>query len=217
MAIDGPSGFGLSSITSALGSVVMFLILFAYPIVFEMRWGGRTPGKRVMGLRVIRDGGYPINLVSSAIRNVLRFVDFGVLPLSPPLVLFGLPGLLCIFFSPVYKRMGDYAAGTLVIVEAGNTPFGSRRDVAPPIEGVGQFMPLVRNLDRMTADDYRSVRRFAARRREFELTVQAALGERLARPLIEKLEIPAQIDYQLQFADVVEAIERRYAEDRGVV
>lgn len=217
MGIEGRGGFGLSSIISAVGYIVDFLILFAYPIFFEMVWGGRTPGKRLMGLRVIRDGGYPIDLVSSATRNVLRFIDFGILPIQPPLVLFGLPGLLSLFFSPAYKRIGDYAAGTLVIVESGVTPFASSRPITPPGPGVEKFMPLVRNLDRMTPAEYRAVRRFTARRRQFDLPVQAALGERLARPLLVRLEILAQIDYQLQYADLLEAIERRYTEDRGLL
>jgi uncharacterized RDD family membrane protein YckC len=216
-SLDGGAGFGLGSIVTAVGLVVDFLILFAYPIFWEMRWGGRTPGKRLMGLRVIRDGGYPINLVSSATRNVLRFIDFGILPITPPLALCGLPGLITIFLSPTYKRIGDYAAGTLVIVEAGMTPFAGDRQPAPTRPTVAQFMPLVRNLDRLTPEEYRVVRRFTSRRERMDLPVQAALGERLARPLLQKLEIPVQIMYQLQFADLLEAIERRYSEERGIL
>src|SRR5256885_430738 len=66
------AGLGLGNIATAIGFIAIFLILFVYAIFFEMLWGGRTPGKRLMGLRVIRDGGYPIDLVSSIIRNVLR-------------------------------------------------------------------------------------------------------------------------------------------------
>jgi uncharacterized RDD family membrane protein YckC len=215
--LGGRSGIGLGSILTALGLVVAFLVIFAYAIFFEMLWGGCTPGKRLLGLRVVRDGGYPITLVSSVIRNVLRFIDYGLVPISPPLVLFGLPGLLCIFFSPTYKRIGDYAAGTLVIVEAGVTPFAGKRSNAAPTPAVAALLPFVRNLDRMTPEEYRIVRRFTSRRDEMELVVQAAIGERLARPLMEKLEIQVPIMYQLQFADMLDAIERRYAEDRGIL
>src|SRR5689334_22900612 len=55
--------------------VLTFVVQFAYATIFEMLWGGRTPGKRLLGLRVIREGGYPINLVASSIRNVLRIID----------------------------------------------------------------------------------------------------------------------------------------------
>ncbi|HZO88794.1 MAG TPA: RDD family protein [Chthonomonadaceae bacterium] len=211
-------GMSVSSILTALGYIAVFLILFAYPIFFEMLWGGRTPGKRLFGLRVIRDGGYPINFIASAIRNILRFIDIGVVPMSgTALVLWGMPGLLSIFFSPRYKRIGDYAAGTLVIMEAGATPFGAKRRSVLLPSGVVAFFPLIKNLDRLTPDEYRILRRFTERRGELDLVVQAAIGERLARPLMQKLEIEAPIAYQVQYADLLEAIERRYAEERGVL
>jgi uncharacterized RDD family membrane protein YckC len=214
----GGHGISAGSLISAVGIIVLFLILLAYAIFFEMVWGGRTPGKRLFGLRVIRDGGYPIHFLASAIRNILRFIDFGIVPLpGPPLVLCGLPGLLTIFFSPTYKRIGDYAAGTLVIVEAGASPFSTRRASAVLPAEVVTLLPYVRNLDRLMPEEYRMLRRFTARRRELEMVVQAAIGERLAVPLMQKLEIEAPIRFQLQYADLLEAIERRYAEERGVL
>jgi len=202
---------------SAAGLVFGFLIQFAYASIFEMLWGGRTPGKRLLGLRVIRDGGYPINLASSAIRNVLRFLDFGIVPLSPPLVLYGLPGLISIFLSPKYKRLGDYAAGTLVIVEAGVSPFSSTRKQSDLAQQASELMPQLRNLDRITPDEYRAVRRYTERRSTWDLRVQAALAERLARPLLAKLDIAPLIAYQLQYAAWLEAIEQRYTEENNLL
>ncbi len=195
----------------------IFLAFFAYSTVFEMIWGGRTPGKRVMGLRVIRDGGYPINFVASIVRNVLRFADIGLLPLPGlTLMLFGLPGLLCIFFSPTYKRIGDYAAGTLVIVDKHTSSFALRRD-ASAHAGVEAFAPLLKNVERLSIEEYQLVRRFTMRRAQLEPAVQAGIAERIAVPLMHKLEIQAHIAYQIQFADFLEALERRYAEDHGVL
>ena len=54
---------------SAAGFIALFLVIFVYKVFFEMMWGGKTPGKRILGLRVIREGGYPINLTSSAVRK----------------------------------------------------------------------------------------------------------------------------------------------------
>lgn len=218
--VGGAEGSGISaaSIVSAVGILVIFLIVLAYAIFFEMLWGGRTPGKRLFGLRVIREGGYPITFLASAIRNILRFIDFGLVPLpGTPLVLWGLPGLLTIFFSPAYKRIGDYAAGTLVIVELGATPFNTQRLSAALPPNVVALLPCIKNLDRLTADEYRMIRRFTARRGELEMVVQASIGERLAVPLMQKLEIDAPIRFQLQYADLLEALERRYAEERGVL
>jgi uncharacterized RDD family membrane protein YckC len=207
----------LGDFISAAGIVYGFLIQFGYATFFEMLWGGRTPGKRLLGLRVIRDGGYPINLTSSAIRNVLRFLDFGIVPLSPPLILYGLPGLISIFLSPQYKRLGDFAAGTLVIVEAGVSPFNTARTKSDLAQQAIELMPQLRNLDRITPDEYRAVRRFTERRSTWEVRVQAALAERLARPLLAKLEIAPLISYQHQYAAWLEAIEQRYTEENNLL
>ena len=77
--------------------------------LFETIWNGQTPGKRAFGLRVVRDGGYPITFYASAIRNLIRIADF--LP-------FGFAaGALTIFLQSEYKRLGDLVAGTIVIKE----------------------------------------------------------------------------------------------------
>ncbi len=82
---------------------------------------------------------------------------------------------------------------------------------------VTALLPLIRNLDRVEINEYQAMRRFKERRNTLEIQVQAGLGERIGRPLLEKLEIRAEITYQLQFADVIEAIEHRYAEEYGVL
>lgn len=215
---EAVSGIGISSIASAAGTIVVFLVMYFYALLFEAFWAGRTPGKRVFGLRVIRDGGYPLTFVASAIRNLLRLADFGIFPFSgAPMVLLGLPGLLTIFLSPRYKRIGDYAAGTLVIVEQKRSPFGSRSAEAILSPSAAALLPLVRNLDRLTPDDYRVLRRFVARRQELDISVQAALGEKIARSMLTRLEIDLPVRYQLQYADFLEALERRYAQEQGVL
>lgn len=80
---------------------------WSYFVLFDMVSGGRSLGKRVAGLRVVRDGGLPITFGASAIRNLLRIVDY--LPTSY------LVGLTSIVVSPEGKRLGDLAAGTLVV------------------------------------------------------------------------------------------------------
>src|ERR1700722_8956337 len=58
-------GYGVDHIATFVGSIAVFCIMFVYNIFFEMISGGRTPGKRLFGLRVIREGGYPITIVAS--------------------------------------------------------------------------------------------------------------------------------------------------------
>jgi uncharacterized RDD family membrane protein YckC len=87
--------------------LVQLLIEWGYFTFFELAMGGRSPGKRVMGLRVMRDGGLPITLRESLIRNVLRSVD--MLPSNYVL------GLVSMIVSSESKRLGDIAAGTVVV------------------------------------------------------------------------------------------------------
>ena len=110
----------------ALLALVVFAIFWGYYIFFEAAWNGQTPGKRLLGLRVMRADGTPVALTEVAIRNLVRIVDF--LPLA-----YGV-GVLTMFFQPQSRRMGDLAAGTLVVFDrTGVTlpPQGQLREVRP--------------------------------------------------------------------------------------
>lgn len=100
----------LASWTFALVFLLLFIILWGYFVLFELLLNGQTPGKKVMGIRVIRDDGLPVSLRECAIRNLVRAADM----VPPPTFVVG--GLVA-FFDPRGKRLGDMAAGTLVIRE----------------------------------------------------------------------------------------------------
>lgn len=85
-----------------------FVVAWGYFALFEALWGGRTPGKRRAGIRVVMDTGHPITFTAAAARNLVRIVD--VQPLGASLV-----GVLFVFFHPHHKRLGDIVAGTVVI------------------------------------------------------------------------------------------------------
>lgn len=97
----GFSGLGLGMVL--LG---MFLLEWFYPVLFEI-WRGATPGKRAMGLMVVQDDGTPVIPAASVIRNILRVVDF--------LPLFYGAGLVSTLVDRDFRRLGDLAAGTLVV------------------------------------------------------------------------------------------------------
>jgi uncharacterized RDD family membrane protein YckC len=94
-----------------MGSGAILLIVFAlewlYPVYFEATRHGATPGKRVCRLAVLRDDGGPIDWGASMIRNTLRIVDF--------LPFFYMAGTVCMFLRRDFKRLGDVAAGTIVV------------------------------------------------------------------------------------------------------
>jgi uncharacterized RDD family membrane protein YckC len=192
----------------AVMGLISFTILFGYHTFFEMRWGGRTPGKRLVGLRVVRDGGYPIDLYSSMTRNLVRIVDF-----LPPVYS---AGLFSIFFSSEYKRLGDFAAGTIVIKERKPGFLGGRKH-GPPTQIVAYYMNQVKNLEMLEAEEFHAIRRFVARRNELAVPIQAQLGMRLAQPIIEKLKLEVPIMVPWNYADLLEAIERRYMDERGLI
>lgn len=99
---------GLAGIQlSGLIVLLAVLIAWSYFIVLEWLWQGQTVGKRMHGLRVIREDGAPAGFVAILIRNLVRIVDF--LP-----GFYGL-GLMVIILSPRSQRLGDIAAGTYVV------------------------------------------------------------------------------------------------------
>lgn len=167
----GPWGLGVVII-------LLFLIFWGYYVFFEMKWNGQTPGKRTVGLRVIRDGGHPIDFRAAVIRNLVRYADF-----FPSLYALG---VAFIFFSKQHKRLGDYAAGTVVIKER-----GQEDTLAPvviehaPIILLDETMQL--NLGRLTLDDYHALRHFLDRRAELAPGLALDLARRLAAPLLVKL------------------------------
>jgi uncharacterized RDD family membrane protein YckC len=87
--------------------VALFLIEWFYPVLFEVYNRGQTPGKRAMSIKVLQDDGVPIGWATALIRNLLRTVDF--------LPLFYCFGVFSMLLTPNFKRLGDLAAGTVVV------------------------------------------------------------------------------------------------------
>jgi uncharacterized RDD family membrane protein YckC len=140
--------------------LLTFLLTWAYPVAFEVLFGGATPGKRLLGLRVVHDDGTPVGFLASAIRNVVRAADF--LPVGYAL------GLVCVLSRRDFKRIGDVAAGTVVVHEGA----GPRRSSAPPAPPTPPPVPL-------TAAEQRVLVEFAERR--------ASLSAERARELADLL------------------------------
>ncbi|MEB0039018.1 MULTISPECIES: RDD family protein [unclassified Pseudomonas] len=157
-----------STFGNGLGLLVLFVGNWWYPVLFEVLNQGRTPGKQLMGLRVVHDDGTPIGWAASLTRNLLRFVD--MLPFG-----YGL-GAVCCLQHPEFKRLGDLAAGSLVIYRDALTAY----PVLP--EAVSQAAPLV-----LTLDEQRAVLEFAERQIRLSPERTQELAEIVALPL----QIPA--------------------------
>lgn len=161
---------GIGGIGSAAVSVITFLIVLGYDVLFEVFAAGRTPGKRLNGLRVVRSGGEPVGFLTSAIRNVLRVVDF--LPFAYVL------GAATILATRKNQRLGDVAAGTLVIRDRAPKPAPEPLEAASP-PGVSAAW----DTSAITAEEVAAVRSFLERGPE----IDPAARTKLARTLAERL------------------------------
>jgi uncharacterized RDD family membrane protein YckC len=159
-----PSKYAVA-IEIAIVIVVLFVVLFGWFVLFETWWSGRTPGKRALGLRVVRDGGFPLDAGAAVIRNLVRLVEltFGFYALSA----------ISALLSAENKRLGDFAAGTIVVRDRADAALDLDAYLAAPATADG----LLSESDRLL------VNRFLARRASFETTARSRLAWRIAQKL----------------------------------
>lgn len=103
--------------------VLLFLVEWLYPVLFELMPGSATPGKRTAGLKVVMDSGLPVTPAASLVRNLLRTADF-----LPALFTFAIVSMLV---RSDFKRLGDLAAGTLVVHADSTRLHGELPQAAP--------------------------------------------------------------------------------------
>ena len=93
----------------ALFILLSFILLWGYYIFFEVMWNGQSPGKRWVDIRVIRRDGLPVTAAEVIVRNLVRLIDF--IP-----AFYGV-GVVTMFIDNQSRRLGDMAAGTIVVRE----------------------------------------------------------------------------------------------------
>ncbi|SEC33977.1 Uncharacterized membrane protein YckC, RDD family [Pseudomonas mohnii] len=154
----------LGKLGAGLGSLLIFAVNWWYMVLFEVLNQGCSPGKQWMGLRVVQDDGTPIGWSASLLRNLLRCVD--LLPFGYFL------GAISCLQHPGFKRLGDIAAGTLVIYR--EQPLS--RPQLPPAEPRRPAFPL-------TLTEQRAIIGFAERQSELSAARVNELASILAQPL----------------------------------
>src|SRR6266704_6475731 len=152
-----PTGGDAESPWSTLAAIVLiltvFLLFWGYFLLFEALNDGRTPGKRLMGIRVLMDTGHPLTFTAAAVRNLVRIVDM------QPVFTYQV-GLAFVLFHAQNKRLGDIVAGTVVVrdrpenLQLATPPAGSTREpealeAGPPELADEEFRLLDQLLERL--------------------------------------------------------------------
>jgi uncharacterized RDD family membrane protein YckC len=160
-----------SEAVAAGGSIAVGLaVLLGYPVAMETLVGGRTLGKLALGLRVVRDDGGPIGFRHAVTRGLLGlFVE-------KPGITWGSAGLITALLNERGKRLGDLAAGTVVVQERVVRQRADTVVMPPPLAGWASTLDLAGLPD----DLAESARSYLGRLRSLAPAAQAELGARIA-------------------------------------
>jgi len=153
---------------STLGVVVFssgaVLVIIAYDVIFEVAGGGRTPGKRASGVRVVMDAGGPVGLRASLIRNIIRLVEGFATAY--------IPAVISVLVSRNNQRLGDHAAGTLVIRDRRVAP---EQPYVPTAGDTGAL-----DVTGVSEEEIAVVRSYLTRRGDLEPHARRSLAAQLA-------------------------------------
>lgn len=172
-----PSGLAaMGPWTFAILLAAGFVVYSAYFAIFESLWAGQTPGKRLVGLRVIDVSGRPMSVYAAIVRNVLRLVD-------------QLPGFYAIAIVSVlvtewHQRLGDLAAGTVVVHERVERIGDVPRGAAAVRHGA----------HRLTVNEIVLIEGFLRRRGELDSLVRLQTARRIAARMTDRLGLDAGED-----------------------
>lgn len=183
MLVSGGAGSGVG-----VGLVAYFVLSWGYGAFCEGLLGGQTLGKRALALRVVSDQGAPIGLARAVLRNVVGAVD-------GPAPFFYVLGFSSMILSGRFQRLGDLAAGTLVVALERKDRSPVERPSDPAVLAIVDWLPLrieaSARLERALSD-------YAAERHQFAPARRAEMAEPLARELRTRYQLPDET-----LADVV--------------
>jgi uncharacterized RDD family membrane protein YckC len=203
IAVTGPGG-APSVWLLAFAALGAFLLLYGYFAIFEILWNGQTPGKRIIGIRVIKESGRPLTPAETIGRNLMRIVD--QMPAMYAI------GLVTMFLNSRNKRLGDLVAGAIVIRESKQnkekpwlaTPAGPSQPLpAQPAYPAAQ---------RISVENLRLLDTFLNRRHEMTADVRSRMANQILARLNEQMEIP---DHGRPAEEIIEALARERRETYG--
>jgi uncharacterized RDD family membrane protein YckC len=168
----------LKQASTGVQLLLLFALEWGYYVFFEVTANGRTPGKRALGLRVVTEGGSPLRFTDSFLRNLLRAADF--LPMGYAV------GLVVMGADARFRRLGDLAGGTLVVVEerrAVVAPFRIEPAATPAeLRSIPQRLPL-------SADEREAITLFLRRSERLSPARAAELAEMVAPIFARRIDV----------------------------
>jgi uncharacterized RDD family membrane protein YckC len=159
--------------------VIEFAVIFIYDVLFETLNSGRTPGKRAAGIRVVGLRGQPVDFRASAVRNAIRILE---------LILLYIPSIISIIVTSRDQRLGDLAAGTVVIRETfggvgASNPLAHRpAPLTVPVEAVTGW-----DVSAVTPDEVLAIRTFLDRRTALPWHIRSYLASELLNRIAPKV------------------------------
>lgn len=171
----------------AITGIAVFALTWGYYMAFEITTNGQSPGKRALGLRVIKAQGYPISFSDSAIRNLVRIVDF--------LPFFYGAGLVAMLLNKNWQRLGDIAAGTLVVKEdavASPDPVDTPTIQKSTLVYADWIRP-----EQVTDAELAAIREYLSRRVSLPKLRRSKLAYAIGDPIARKMGDHKRIDYEV--------------------
>jgi len=190
----GSSGGVAEALALTIFGLMFYVGHFLYFAILEATSAGRTPGKRAMGLRVVRLDGSAPGLSEALVRNIARIADY-----------FLAFGLFVAFFNARSRRIGDLLAGTMVIRE--RTMVTQAQVLAPVLVRTPDAGPGIDGLDRLGQHEYGVIRTFLSRA-GLPPDQRARLAGQIAQRLFERMDMPATAPERLWPAELF--LERLY-------
>ncbi|MDQ1396644.1 MAG: hypothetical protein QOG64_1903 [Acidimicrobiaceae bacterium] len=206
LAAAGSGGVGSTPLLIFL-LVSTFAIIFVYPAAFETLWRGRTPGKAALGLRVVTREGAPIRFRHAAIRSALWLVD--------GLLLYASIGFITMLVTRDTVRLGDMAAGTIVVRER----TGARMPTAmhfPVPQGCEAYVATL-DVSGLNGEDYEAARNLLLRAPSLTPNARWDLARQLGTHVAARMRHtpPSWVSPELFLACVAAAYQQRFAGGPG--
>jgi uncharacterized RDD family membrane protein YckC len=175
----------------AIAVLGLFVIYYVYFAFFEAAWNGQTPGKRLIGLRVIHVSGRPVSALEAILRNVVRIADQlpGIYAV----------GIVSVFLTERSQRLGDLAAGTVVVHEhvEGSAPRAFATLQATPAA------PTSHGATNLTPEEISVVELFFRRRDQLDGHARVRAARRIAERIRGRLGITAPIENEQLLEEVL--------------